>query len=102
VTGPGPQPPPQPRPVDRGQPFTVELPAVATAGYRWEAGALPDGVRLTGTEYRVKPGPGVGGTGTQVLSFTATEPGPHRIDLVYKRPWESDPADRRSVHIQVR
>ena len=59
-------------------------------------------VRLTGTEYRAKPGPAAGGSGTQVLSFTATVPGLHRIDLVYKRPWESEPAERRSVPIQVR
>ena len=90
------------RSVDRGQPFTVELPAAGAAGYQWQVASLPAGVQLVGTEYRVKPDSGVGGSSTQVLRFTAAEPGPHRIDLVYRRPWESEPAEHRSVHIEVR
>jgi len=96
VTGPG------LRSVDRGQPFTVELPAAGAAGYRWQVASLPAGVQLVGTEYRVKPGSGVGGSGTQVLRFTAAEPGLHRIELVYQRPWESEAAELQSVDVRVR
>jgi predicted secreted protein len=88
--------------VDRGQPFTIELPATPTAGYQWQAAALPAGVALDRTEFRTPAGAAGGGTSLQVLHFTAAEPGLHRIDLVYQRPWEPEPAGHRTVHIQVR
>jgi len=88
--------------VARGEPFTIELPAVPTAGYRWQAARLPAGVTLDRSEFRSPAGAAAGGAVLQVLHFTATEPGLGRIDLVYQRPWEPEPAGHRSIHIQVR
>jgi predicted secreted protein len=92
--------------VERGKPFTIELPATPTAGYQWQAAGLPAGVTLDRTEFRSPAGAparaAAGGTSLQVLHFTATEPGMHRIDLVYQRPWEPEPAGHRSVNIHVR
>jgi len=88
--------------VSRGQPFTIELPATPTAGYRWQADRLPAGVTLDRSEFRSPAGSAAGGAALQVLHFTATEPGLCRIDLVYQRPWEPEPAGHRSIHIQVR
>ena len=88
--------------VGRGVSFTIELPATPTAGYRWQAARLPAGVTLDRSEFRSPAGAAAGGATLQVLHFTATEPGLRRIDLVYQRPWEPEPAGHRSVHIQVR
>ena len=88
--------------VSRGVSFTIELPAAPTAGSRWRAARLPAGVTLDRTEFRSPTGAAAGGAALQVLHFTATEPGLRRIDLVYQRPWEPEPAGHRSIHIQVR
>ena len=88
--------------VGRGVSFTIELPAAPTAGYQWQAARLPAGVTLDRTEFRSRTAAAAGGATLQVLHFTATEPGLRRIDLVYQRPWEPEPAGHRSIHIQVR
>lgn len=88
--------------VGRGVSFTIELPAAPTAGYQWQAARLPAGVTLDRTEFRSPTAAAAGGATLQVLHFTATEPGLGRIDLVYQRPWEPEPAGHRSIHIQVR
>jgi inhibitor of cysteine peptidase len=91
----------EPLVADRGKPFTIEVPSAPTTGYKWQLSDLPSAVQLQDSEFRPKANAAIGDGGTQVFHLTASEPGLYRIDLVCKRPWESDPVERKSLHVEV-
>ena len=82
-------------------PFTIELAATPTTGFAWEAADLPDGVKLLDSRFTppVTALPGAGGT--QVFELQATRPGRVSLHFVLRRSWETEPAQRQTVDIEV-
>jgi predicted secreted protein len=89
-----------------GDEFTVRLQGNFSAGYRWEAQSVPEGVELLGTDIE-PPADGGGETvpaehqPTSVFRFRALTPGESQLQFVLKRPWESDALDRHDVAVIV-
>lgn len=81
-----------------GEPFVVELPVLATAGYEWQVTRAPEIARLR--EARTRPGaPATGGASIQELEFVATNAGKGVLVLACRRPWETAVSDRVEVTI---
>ncbi len=83
-----------------GESFALELPAMATAGFRWHVIDAPDVVTL-GDEGMRPARPGIGGASVQAFSLAATRAGAGTLLLEYKRSWEATPGDRFAVEIVV-
>lgn len=83
-----------------GARIEIALDGNPTTGYEWTIAAFSAGVlRLVGEPRYVEsasPGgrPMVGAGGTYVFRFEASAPGTGRVDLVYRRPWETTACDR--------
>ena len=81
-----------------GEPFTIRLQALATAGFEWQAGFDPQAIELV--DRRVEaPAGGVGGAGEEVLTFKALRPGRATITLDLRRSWEKDARESRVYEI---
>jgi len=87
--------------VAQGQDFTVEIPSAPTTGYKWYLADLPDSLSLTSEEFRPKPAEQVGDSGWQLFHLTARDAGDFEVELTYRRPWETEPVERKSVRIKV-
>ena len=84
-----------------GGAFEVRLPENPTTGFRWAV--IQDGrpgCRATGDAYQpngARPGAG----GEHRWMFEATKPGRSRIELVYRRAWDSPSDDSRKFEITI-
>jgi predicted secreted protein len=92
-----------------GDTIAVVLVGVPTAGYVWEADAVPGfltpGEPLSGPTSRAQLQPGfTGGSHWEVLVFSAAGPGEGRLSLVQRRSWEENepPADTFTVDVEVK
>lgn len=86
-----------------GQRFEVRLEATPTAGYRWEpllSSEQGDVVEYLGSSVE-QTSDRIGGSAIQRLAFRALTPGDVTLVLVYRRPWEDDVQDRRTILIRV-
>lgn len=75
-----------------GDRLEIALPANPSTGFAWEV------VVFDGSVLRQEGDPGFaasadlpGASGTTVFTFTVIGSGATTLDLVYRRPWESDP-----------
>jgi inhibitor of cysteine peptidase len=91
-----------------GQPFSVDLVGVPTAGYIWAASATPDFLSKTGSAggptMLAQRQPGfAGGNHWEVTVFTAQKPGRGELKFEQRRPWETNepPAATFLVTIQA-
>ena len=84
-----------------GKPFQVELAATPTTGHTWELAAMPDGVQLLGSHFTPPANAVPGAGGTQVFELQAVRPGHLSLQFVLKRSWESEPARRETVEVEV-
>lgn len=84
----------------RGDAFVIELEGLPGAGYRWEAQVPGSVVRLRGRD--VHPNAGIGAASKERLTFDAIASGETEIQLVYKRPWESEAQHTRKVRVKVK
>ena len=86
-----------------GEVFDITVEELGTAGYQWSVEALPPGVTLVGERPEAPPaGAPPGSAGQRVFSLRADQPGLYEIVLISKRAWESQPATRRTVKVEVR
>ena len=82
--------------------FTILLPSIATAGYLWKVGFLPDAIQLLKTENEKPAADAKPGDATnQVFRFRAQKRGEHNITFVLARPWENKAIERRTVTVNV-
>lgn len=78
-----------------GEPFSVDLVGVPTAGYIWAPAATPDFLIKTGsgggptTQAQKQPG-FAGGNHWEVTVFTAQKPGRGELKFEQRRPWETN------------
>ena len=82
-----------------GERVLIELPVMATAGYRWVATWGSDVAELARAETR--PGGPVGAKSIHEIELVAARPGTGTLRLEYKRPWENVEGERRSIEIVV-
>lgn len=86
----------------RGRPFEVTVEQYGAAGYVWEVESAPPAVRQL--DSATSPGEAnesPGAPRSRTFRFVADEDGEHEIVLAAKRPWEAEPAERRSFRIRV-
>jgi inhibitor of cysteine peptidase len=99
---------------ERGQEIEIEqndtllivLEANPSTGFQWEVMEIDSPIlELTDDTYHADSDSamGVGAAGTQRLTFEPVESGHTRVDLAYRRPWETEvePANTFTVHITV-
>ena len=85
-----------------GDEFEVRLAATPSTGYIWEAQSLPEGIKLSGSDYeRPSADTRPGDPTTQVFRFRAQRAGDYTITFHLKRPWESDAAHSQTVSVKV-
>jgi inhibitor of cysteine peptidase len=88
-----------------GQEFEIDLEANHTTGYSWSLAQPPDPsvVQVLGSDYTTIGSPIPGGGGIEQWSFRAVAPGTARIELEYKRPFETGvpPAQRVTYEVIV-
>lgn len=90
--------------VQRGEAFTIVVPANPTTGYGWQLAEPLDGrVQLVASEYLDAASALDGAGGREVWRFVAVQTGKITIALKYVRPWEKDrpPANRVVFTIMV-
>jgi inhibitor of cysteine peptidase len=94
------------RSYEKGDTFTIELPANWTTGYRWYAQplAVKSIVGISKSEYIPKKSGLIGSGGTQVFTLRARRQGTITIVFEYKRSWEKDtpPVETREFIIEVK
>jgi inhibitor of cysteine peptidase len=86
-----------------GATFALELRDASTTGYRWAVEELDERVLdLAGS--RVRPGGGIGATGTITFVFKAKAPGAARLRLKLWRSWVGDASivERFDAPLQLR
>jgi predicted secreted protein len=91
-----------------GEPFSVDLVGVPTAGYVWAPVITPDFLTKTGsaggptTQAQSQPG-FAGGNHWEVTVFTAQRPGRGELKFEQRRPWETNepPSATFSVTIEA-
>lgn len=74
-----------------GDSVKLVLEEVSTSGYVWEIdGELPEQLNMTQTEYSLKHGNTIGGSGNSILNLQAVEKGSAVLQLKYWQPWNGE------------
>ena len=85
-----------------GRTFTINLEGNPTTGYRWEVVEYDERMlKLTGEDY-TSSSDRIGAGGIQEFTFTASQAGRTKVELVYRRPWEKDVEPLRTFTAKVR
>lgn len=80
--------------------FTVQLREQPAAGYEWRCEPLPAGVTLLGEDVRPNASM-VGAPAEHAFRFRADMVGDMTLRFIYRRPWEKQPREVRSVDVKV-
>jgi predicted secreted protein len=83
-----------------GEPFSVELEAMATAGYVWSL-RDPPGLLRPVEETTERGGGGVGAAVRQKFLFEPVAPGSAKLVFQYGRPWEKAATETVEIQVQV-
>jgi predicted outer membrane repeat protein len=92
--------------LEQGQILIVTLESNPTTGYSWEVVESPDLIleQIGKAEYKwseQRDSPIVGAGGWEVYRFKAVIPGSETLELVYRRPWETDTEPAKTFSIDV-
>lgn len=89
----------------QGQELAVTLESNPSTGYSWQVVSGANGVveQVGEPRFEAPSGEAVGASGVEVLAFEAVGPGSTRIELEYRRPWETTatPAETFSLDVTV-
>lgn len=89
-----------------GEPFSVDLVGVPTAGYVWAPSTAPDFLTKTGaaggptTQAQTQPG-FAGGNHWEVTVFTAQRAGRGELKFEQRRPWEANEAPAATFSVTI-
>jgi inhibitor of cysteine peptidase len=83
-----------------GDAVVVTLPETATTGYRWEPDVDPAALRVESAAPVAAAEPR-GAPGERLVRVVALRPGTAELRLLLKRSWETEPADRFEVALDV-
>ena len=84
-----------------GETFTIELPAVPTAGFQWKVRATAEKVVSQESDEFVPARSGIGGAAGQRFAFRAVGKGHTSLVFVYARPWEETGREEIKVEVKV-
>jgi predicted secreted protein len=84
-----------------GDLLEVRLPGNPTTGYVWTATAIPEQLRRQGAPVHISDSQRVGAGGITSFRFIVVAAGDVRLDLAYRRPWESQIQPARTCSIQL-
>jgi inhibitor of cysteine peptidase len=91
--------------LEMSQVLVVTLESSPTTGSGWQLVANEDGIlqQPGETEFKQRRGTGImmGAPGKEILRFKATAPGETTLELVYRRPWETDVAPEKTYTLSV-
>jgi inhibitor of cysteine peptidase len=88
--------------VGLGESFEVRLPENPTTGYRWRQRSSGEPAVALQADSFHPAGEGVGAGGTRDWQFRAVHEGVARLQLEYRRGWESHAAETFTVTVRVR
>ena len=84
----------------------VKLKSNPSTGYKWTVAGDPSPLRLTKSSYvkNSHSSQAIGGSGVQVLRFTAASAGMANLTIVYRRSWEYNvpPAKTFTIRVDIR
>ncbi len=81
--------------------FSISLDSNPTTGYVWEAEIDSQSLQFSGKEFELTS-ERIGAGGTEKFTFVGLKRGESRIVMIYRRPWEPQPVERRSFLVAVR
>jgi inhibitor of cysteine peptidase len=81
--------------------FILSLESNPTTGYHWEATFSSAFLELKRRDFEVSDTGSIGKGGIEKFTFLPIKTGETEIIMIYKRPWESKPADERSFRIVI-
>lgn len=84
-----------------GENFIISLYSDPTTGYGWEAAYDSSFITLTKRAFYSQPHNPVGGGGLEAFEFEPYNAGYTEISMLYKRPWEKTPIERRVYKINI-
>jgi predicted secreted protein len=81
----------------------VVLPETPSTGYRWELENEGPSVQLLSARFEDHPGSGrlAGGAGTRTFALHVAGAEPVELRFGLRRPWDSEPLERRIVTVTV-
>lgn len=82
--------------------FILSLESNPTTGYRWEATFNSAFLELKRKDFEASDSVSIGKGGIEKFTFLPIKTGETEIIMIYKRPWESKPADERSFRIVIK
>ena len=85
-----------------GEPFEVELPEHAAAGYTWRLEPVPDDVELLDAPFSPPPPGPLGSPGQRRFVLRAARPGLFELRFLQARAWEADAPLERVIEVRVR
>ncbi|MDD5371387.1 MAG: C1 family peptidase [Anaerolineaceae bacterium] len=81
--------------VQKGEQLAISIESNPSTGYLWQVVTENTTSLSLAAPFRIEQRSNLlGGTARQILDITAQADGQARLELIYKRPWESDPAAR--------
>lgn len=84
-----------------GEDFIISLYSNPTTGYMWEANYDSRFIKLTKKDFYLRPNALVGAGGLDLFEFEPYKPGNTEISMLYKRPWEKAPIEKRVYKINI-
>lgn len=82
-----------------GQSLELALPGGGATGFRWEARAAEG---LDVERLAARPASPFGGKGREIFLVTPRRSGDVRLQLVFRAPWEAEPAEVRELRFRIR
>lgn len=86
--------------VRAGEVFTVSLESNPTTGYSWQPGFDPELLELVSSEFTPESTL-MGAPGTEKFEFRALKEGQVEITMEYKRPWEDNVLEERTIQVKI-
>ena len=88
--------------VEPNDSLVVSLPENPATGFLWTVASETGGIlELENSDFSAAAGAGVGGGGRRVISFRAATAGRAILELVCRRPWETDASAAGRYHLVI-
>ncbi len=87
--------------IQAGRTFVLSLAANPSAGYKWAAEFDPVFLRLIGKQIVHQDAGPMGAGVTERFEFEALMRGTTQMQMIYRRPWETTIADKKTYIVQI-
>ena len=86
--------------VETGRTFIISVEANPSTGYSWLLELDSEMLELIDREF-ISDSPLIGASGFETLEFMGLEEGLTEVIMAYKRPWEEETLDERTVSVEI-